>query len=151
MSKTRTFFKGSLSGNHYLLQMLKYSFNLVVACQFQRPSHLMKLDKLCRKYRIPFLVCHSYGFIGYLRLSLPEHHGITYTFLRFQFSNRLVVETHPENVIDLRLDCPWPELLHHCQLVDIPSLDSMEQSHLPFIVILIQLMQQWTANVCNQV
>ncbi len=42
-----------------------------------------------------FCFVRSFGFIGYCRLLTPEH---------------TMVETHPPEVPDLRLQNPWPEL-----------------------------------------
>lgn len=55
-----------------------------------------------------------------------------------------IIETHPDNTIDLRLTRPWPELLSYAQTYDVDTSDSMTRSHTPFIVILIRTLQEWT-------
>lgn len=49
---------------------------------------MLKLDDACRELGVPLLCARSYGLVGYVRASLPEH---------------CVVESKPDNTIeDLR-------------------------------------------------
>lgn len=66
--------------------------------------------------------------IGYLRIYDVEHQ---------------VVETHPDNVFDLRLDCAWPELLVYTDTFDFSIMNSMELSHTPYIILLLKARQMW--------
>lgn len=51
-------------------------------------AQMLKLDDACRELGVPLLCARSYGLVGYVRASLPEH---------------CVVESKPDNTIeDLR-------------------------------------------------
>jgi len=54
------------------------------------------------------------------------------------------VESKPDNVVeDLRLHEPWAELAKFAESIKIEQLDSEQQAHVPFIVLLIQALQKW--------
>jgi amyloid beta precursor protein binding protein 1 len=106
--------------NNFILQ-----FSLVIASSLPESS-LLKLSDLCSSKDIPLVICNSYGFIGYLRLVLPEH---------------CVVETHEENKLDLRLDCPFPTLQKYVDDYEIDVNDSETLAHIPYIVLLIKIMK----------
>lgn len=55
----------------------------------------------------------------------------------------IVVDTHPEDVLDLRLDCPWPELSHLASTFDYSQMDAFEHGHVPYIIILLRTLEQW--------
>lgn len=105
------------------------SYTLVIATQLSF-SQSKLLDSLCVSNSIPLLLCRSVGLLGYLRVYTPEH---------------LVVESKPSDkeLIDLRIHKPFAELLHYSNSIDLSSLDLIYHSHVPFIVILIQSMQDW--------
>ncbi|KAJ3214764.1 NEDD8-activating enzyme E1 regulatory subunit [Dinochytrium kinnereticum] len=102
-------------------------FSIVISCNLPE-GPLMKLADICWQYNVPLVVARTYGFVGYLRIVIPEH---------------TVVETHPEQLIDLRLDCPFEELLHFSQSINLNALDSMQFAHVPFPVILLQCLEEW--------
>ena len=52
-----------------------------------------------------------------------------------------VVETHPENVKDLRLDVPWPELEVLSHNLDFKA-DTMQVAHIPFPLLLIHFVKK---------
>ncbi|KAJ3411946.1 NEDD8-activating enzyme E1 regulatory subunit [Chytridiales sp. JEL 0842] len=104
-------------------------FTIVVATQVPREP-LLKLADLCWNADIPLVVVKAQGFIGCIRIVMPE---------------LTVVETHPDQIVDLRLDCPFPELERYVNSFDLDKLDSMAHSHVPFIVILIQCLNEWKA------
>lgn len=107
--------------------MLLNQFTLFIAAGISEET-LVKLEQLCP--HAPIVVCRVNGFFGYLRVSVPDSH--------------CVVETHPDTaLLDLRLDCPWDELKSYGDSIDVETLDSMEKAHVPFIVILIQSLQQF--------
>ena len=54
-----------------------------------------------------------------------------------------VVETHPEDVVDLRLDCPWPELQKLASTLDLSEMDDFEHGHVPYILILLKFLDEW--------
>ncbi|EFJ45116.1 hypothetical protein VOLCADRAFT_82490 [Volvox carteri f. nagariensis] len=108
-----------------------HSFDLVIATQM-REQDMVKLDEICRSTgRAKLLIIRSYGLVGYLRASLPEHH---------------IVESKPDSQLDdLRLHQPWPELLQFASSFDLSSLDDIAHSHMPYVVILLQAAERWRA------
>lgn len=54
-----------------------------------------------------------------------------------------VIETHPETIVDLRLARPWPALQKYAEEYKIKGIDSMEHSHIPYVVILLRKLQEW--------
>jgi len=108
-------------------------FSLVIACCLSEKAMLMLSTKLDQA-RIPILVVRSSGFLGYIRLQLPEH---------------LIVETHPENISpDLRLDQPWDALASWLddegQRMD--TMDLKEHGHTPYPVIIYRNLKEWEKN-----
>lgn len=55
-----------------------------------------------------------------------------------------IVETHPNSTDDLRLTSPWPELSNFAATYDIDDKDPIAHSHIPFIVILLRRLHDWT-------
>jgi hypothetical protein len=55
----------------------------------------------------------------------------------------VVVETHPEDVVDLRLDSPWPELAKLASTINLEEMDDFEHGHVPYILILLKFLDQW--------
>ena len=58
-----------------------------------------------------------------------------------------VVETHPEDVVDLRLDCPWPELARLASSINFSEMDDFEHGHVPYVLLLLKLLEQWKLKV----
>lgn len=104
------------------------SFGLVIATQMAEQA-LVKLDNACRQHGVKLLIARSYGLVGYVRASLPEHR---------------IVETKPDTQVDdLRILSPWPDLLQWATSFDVPALDDITHRHLPYVVLLIQAAQAW--------
>jgi len=59
----------------------------------------------------------------------------------------VVVETHPEDVVDLRLDVPWPELARLGETLNLEEMDDFEHGHVPYILILLKFLQEWKKTV----
>jgi NEDD8-activating enzyme E1 regulatory subunit len=53
------------------------------------------------------------------------------------------VETHPEDVVDLRLDAAWPDLLRIVESLNFKDMDDMEHGHIPYILILLKFLEHW--------
>lgn len=107
-------------------------FSVVVATNLAEPA-LLRLAKFLYDNHIPLFVCRSYGFIGYIRLAVPEH---------------TIVESKPDNPPDdLRLYEPFPELLQLAENLDWNKLDedSHLHAHVPFVLILVQQLHKWRA------
>ena len=71
-----------------------------------------------------------YGFIGYVRVAVPEH---------------FILESKPEPapLEDLRIANPWPELLQFALSYNIETLEPHQHSHVPYVIVLLQLAQVW--------
>ncbi|PNF39299.1 NEDD8-activating enzyme E1 regulatory subunit [Cryptotermes secundus] len=92
---------------------------------------LIPLSKKLWDLQIPFIVCRSYGFIGYIRVQVAEH---------------TVIETHPDNQIpDLRLDRPFPSLKKYVDSIDLEAMEYKDHAHVPYLIILYKYLQQWKA------
>jgi amyloid beta precursor protein binding protein 1 len=109
------------------------SFTMVLA-DGVKEAELRKLADFLWARHIPLVITRSYGFIGYLRLVLPEH-GI--------------IESHPAEVPDLRLQDPWKELQEFMDSVDLDIKAEKEaekvslHSHIPWLVLLFRFYQQY--------
>ncbi|KAG0323216.1 NEDD8-activating enzyme E1 regulatory subunit [Dissophora globulifera] len=80
------------------------------------------------KKNITFVWVKTVGLFGAARIAVPEH---------------TIVETHPDNVADLRIDTPFPELSAFAQSFDFDTEDSLEFGHIPYVAILLNYMDKW--------
>lgn len=103
------------------------SFTMVVADALSEPQ-LVKLAEYLWKANIPLVITRSYGFIGYIRLAVPEHG---------------MVETHPPDVPDLRIQDPWPEMDAYMNSVDLAVDDMKAHSHIPWLVLVYRYFHQY--------
>lgn len=105
-------------------------YTLVIAYRL-RPSVLMKVSAKLWEKDIPLVVCNTVGFYGYLRTAVPEH---------------TIVESHPDSTVDLRLDCPWPELEDYANSLDLDKMDEVELAHVPYVLLLLVFLEKWKAD-----
>ena len=49
------------------------SFTMVIATQMTSQETLKQVSALCAARKLPLLIVHTYGFLGYLRMDLGEH------------------------------------------------------------------------------
>jgi len=106
------------------------SHSLVVAANVPE-APLLRLAALLWDARVPLVVVRAYGLLGSVRLQLPEH---------------TIVEARPDvEQPDLRLLEPFAELRDCADSFDLDALDSMEHSHVPYVVLLIKAMDAWRA------
>ena len=81
-------------------------------------AQMVRLDDACRELGVPLILARSYGLVGYLRASLPEH---------------CVVESKPDNTVeDLRLHRPWPALAEYARSFDLAAVDDVTHRHIPW-------------------
>lgn len=98
-------------------------FALVIACQLTQ-GLAAKLCTICQELGVPLVLITSLGFVGKIRLYVSEH---------------CVCETKPDNELgDLRINDPFPELRRFADSIDIDKLDDAEHAHVPYVVILIR-------------
>lgn len=103
-------------------------FTLVIASRMS-DAEIYKLGNYLWQANIPLMVCDSIGYLGYIRIALKE---IT------------VIESHPDNTLeDLRLDQPFPNLASYIVDIDMDSMEKLEHSHTPYLVIIYKYLQQW--------
>lgn len=104
------------------------AFTVVVATDLPE-APLRKLAAFLYEHNIPIIVPRSYGFVGYLRISTPEH---------------TIIESKPDNPADdLRLYTPFAELQAYADTIKLEGLDSAHHSHIPYVVVLIKALQKW--------
>lgn len=92
------------------------------------------------------IVVKTAGFLAEFFMQCHEHTGrLILISLRQILSCCLVIDSHSEEKVSLRIDAPFPALLQKALSIDLPSLDQTTHSHIPFIYILIQAAAQWRA------
>lgn len=99
------------------------------------PARLSLIESYSRQHHTPLMAVHSAGFYSYFQVFLPGAFPI--------------VDTHPDDTAttDLRLLAPWPELVEFSKGMtsNINGLNDHEHGHLPLVVILLHLLDQWKA------
>ncbi|KAM8876574.1 NEDD8-activating enzyme E1 regulatory subunit [Synchiropus picturatus] len=112
-----------------------HRFSVVIGVQLPE-STCLRLGSVLWSASVPFLVCKTYGFIGYMRLVVQEH---------------TVIESHPDNALeDLRLDQPFSELRHHIQSYNLDSMNKKDHSHTPWIIIFAKYLDKWLNELKQQ-
>jgi len=105
-------------------------YSAIIASQLDNDS-ILALAKVCWEADVPLFVLHVNGMVGTLRIQMSEH---------------VVIESKPEpDRFDLRLGQPFPELLELAQNIDYESLDGEHHGHVPWVLILIKLVQEFRA------
>ncbi|KIR38806.1 amyloid beta protein binding protein 1 [Cryptococcus deuterogattii 99/473] len=75
---------------------------------------------------IPLIVIRNSGFISRVQIQLREHTG-----------------PHPDTTHTLRIDEPFLALEQHARSLDLANMDSMEHSHIPWVVLLVRAASLW--------
>jgi NEDD8-activating enzyme E1 regulatory subunit len=104
---------------------------LVIACELSN-SDVVKLGEVIGAHNVPLCHLRQYGQLGYIRL--------------YKHQNDLIESRNSENPFtkrDLRMANPWPELLQYANSFDLHTKDEAVRSHMPYVVILIQLLNKW--------
>uniref|UniRef100_A0A665XBX4 NEDD8-activating enzyme E1 regulatory subunit n=1 Tax=Echeneis naucrates TaxID=173247 RepID=A0A665XBX4_ECHNA len=105
-----------------------HRFSIVIGVHLPE-STCLRLGSVLWSASVPFLVCKTYGLIGYMRLVVREH---------------TVIESHPDNALeDLRLDKPFGEFKNHIQSYDLDNMDKKDHSHTPWIIIVAKYLEKW--------
>ena len=105
---------------------------LIIANQ---PSAItLQLSQLCAQQSppTPLIVVRSYGFLGYMRLQLRDHD---------------IIEGKPDPsngvIHDTRIYNSFLALESFCASISLDDLEPYEHKHVPYIVILVQVLQTW--------
>ncbi|XP_054901187.1 NEDD8-activating enzyme E1 regulatory subunit [Poeciliopsis prolifica] len=105
-----------------------HRFTIVIGVQLPE-STCLRLGSVLWSASVPYLVCKTYGLIGYMRLVVQEH---------------TVIESHPDNALeDLRLDQPFDEFKNHINSYDLTSMEKKDHSHTPWIIIVAKYLDRW--------
>ncbi|WVQ61992.1 uncharacterized protein L199_000125 [Kwoniella botswanensis] len=110
------------------------SFTLIIASNIEPSLELRLADLLWDVSNgvggpdIPLIAIRNSGFIGRVEIQLREHS---------------VVDTHPDTTHTLRLDSPFPSLEQHARSLDLSAMDSMEHSHIPWVILLVRAASIW--------
>jgi NEDD8-activating enzyme E1 regulatory subunit len=104
-------------------------FKLVIAWDVS-DAEIVNLSEISDQINISMIFLRSYGMIGYLRLYRREH---------------TCMQAKPADVEldDLRLAAPFEELEKYWLDFETEHLDSLEHSHIPYVVILIKALHKW--------
>ncbi|XP_061526140.1 NEDD8-activating enzyme E1 regulatory subunit [Phycodurus eques] len=112
-----------------------HRFTIVIGVQLPESTSL-RLGSVLWSASVPFLLCKTYGLIGYMRLVVQEH---------------TVIESHPDNALeDLRLDQPFAEFKKHINSYNLESMDKKDHSHTPWIVIIAKCLEKWLSEQDSQ-
>lgn len=82
-----------------------------------------------------------------LVMSLSSYHSRSHASANVESRSFTVVETHPESLIDLRLNSPFDELVEYANTFNYASMDSATHGHVPAVIILIKALQEWKSTV----
>ncbi|KIJ64100.1 hypothetical protein HYDPIDRAFT_91029 [Hydnomerulius pinastri MD-312] len=105
------------------------SFTIVIAHNLDNVL-LEKLSALLWKdpSHPPLLVVRSAGFLAEFFIQFHEH---------------TIIESHSETAPSLRVDKPFPALREHALSLDFGSMDPTEHGHIPYVVILVRVLEDW--------
>ncbi|KAI8984578.1 Appbp1-Uba3-Nedd8, an E1-ubiquitin-like protein complex with Atp [Mycotypha africana] len=105
------------------------SFSLIIAVNM-RDEYLSKLAQLCQQFGKVLFTIKSKGLVGMFSVQAPEH---------------TIIESHPENTVDLRLACPFKQLVDYVATIDLDKMDQTDHSHVPFVVVILKYVEAWKA------
>ncbi|KTW28465.1 hypothetical protein T552_01726 [Pneumocystis carinii B80] len=100
----------------------------IVISSIQEEEMLLRLENVLWEYDIPLIISYSVGFIGYLRITMPEH---------------TIIETHEENPIDLRIDHPWAALKELASSFNLRDRKNCSYRQIPYVLILLNCLDIW--------
>jgi amyloid beta precursor protein binding protein 1 len=103
-------------------------FNFIIASNM-KPQSLRKLAQYCYDNKKVLIIVRSYGMIGYIRTITRSH--------------EIVEAKLDQDIDDLRISNPWPELLQFAEQQDYSKMDAKTHSHTPYLVILIKALKEY--------
>ncbi|KAI0666364.1 hypothetical protein C8Q78DRAFT_1059113 [Trametes maxima] len=104
-------------------------FSIVIAHNLDKPT-LEELSTLLwsNPNGPPLVTVRSAGFLAEFHIQYHEH---------------CVSQSHSEVAPSLRITRPFPALLEWARSIDWKSIDPTDHGHLPFVVILVRLVDEW--------
>ena len=61
----------------------------------------------------------------------------------------LVIDSHVDSTPSLRIDKPFPALLERSLAIDFQNLDVTDHGHVPYVFILVRVLEEWKQSVSN--
>lgn len=104
----------------------------IVISSIHEDELLLRLEKVLWDSNIPLIISYSVGFIGYVRVTMPEH---------------TVVETHEGDLVDLRIDSPWPALKELASSFNMKNRKNGSNRNIPYVLILLNCIDTWKIRV----
>lgn len=106
-------------------------FTVVIGTNLKRKT-ISTVGEYLFNRGIPFLICQSYGLIGYIRLLIKEHP---------------IIESHPDSPLpNLMLDQPFAELTQLIEATNLETMDHKDHSHTPYLILLFKALDSWRRN-----
>ncbi|KAK4684019.1 NEDD8-activating enzyme E1 regulatory subunit, partial [Tremellales sp. Uapishka_1] len=110
------------------------SFTLIIVSNIEPALELELADLLWSASShpdgpdIPLVAIRNSGFLGRVEIQLREH---------------CVIDSHPDTTHTLRIDQPFTALEEYAKGLDLENIDSMEYSHVPWVVLLVRAGSAW--------
>ncbi|KAI9570929.1 hypothetical protein HD554DRAFT_2037120 [Boletus coccyginus] len=101
------------------------SFSIVIALNLDS-ALLERLSSFLS--RPPLVVVCSTGFLAEFFIQFHEH---------------TIAESHSENAPSFPIDKPFPALRDHTQAFDFDAMDPIKHGHIPYVVILVRVLEEW--------
>lgn len=100
----------------------------------------------------PLIVVRTSGFLADFGIQLKEHPSELQLVLiplnqKPDHIPSVVITTHSDNAASLRIDKPFPSLLAHAFSLNFDKMDVTDHGHIPFVVILVRVLQEWKNDV----
>ncbi|KAA8915285.1 hypothetical protein TRICI_002642 [Trichomonascus ciferrii] len=115
------------SPSEFINKQALQEYSLIIACNVS-PSDLGTLSTSLYERNVPLVIADTVGFYGYFRIVFKEH---------------TVIETHPDSLVELRLDRPWKELQDYANSFNLDYLSPSDLAHVPYVVLLLIHIQKW--------
>lgn len=112
---------------------LEYGMSEVDAIMTVRilPETEDRTSFICWHDNVPAILIETCGLVARIRLQMRELG---------------VIDTHPDSLADLRLDCPFPSMMQFVNSFEMSKMDRHDHGHIPAIVIVIHFLEIFKAN-----
>jgi hypothetical protein len=84
---------------------------------------------------------------GELTLSHTQSAETGRAYIRLLVHFDTVIDTHPDHAYTLRIDQPFEQLEKYALGLDLDGMDSMEHSHVPYVVLLIRALKSFEVSL----